>query len=182
METERTEIVDFSGEKFSNFTMPCWVVLVVIPILAILDAYLMIVYPESPYAIILSITLISIFIFYYSTVATKSPGKLRKFSISREEIELELPHTPLFIINWTEFESIVITFKKLELKPFNVYRFLFVGGKTEKKVIISLLDFHKEKINEIIQILRKYALLMKKEFSVVKESTVSGVHFIEDLS
>lgn len=181
MQSERIEIVDFSGEKFSNFTMPCWVIIVVIPIIAILDAYLMIVYPESPYAIILSIALISIFIFYYFSVATKSPGKLRKFSISREDIEVTLPYTPLFIVNWTEFERIEITLKKLELKPFNVYQFQFIGNKSEKKVIISLLDFHKEKLNEIVQVLRKYAIVMKKEFSAVKETNVSGVYLVEEL-
>ena len=101
MQSERTEIVDFSGEKFSNFTIPYWVVIIVILIIAISDAYLVIVYPESPYTIILSIVLILIFIFYYSTVATNSLGKLRKFSISYEEIEFTLPRTPRFIVNLT---------------------------------------------------------------------------------
>lgn len=182
MQSERIEIVDFSGEKFSKYTMPCWVIFLTIPIIAILDAYFMMVNPESPYAIILSIALITIFIFYYSTVATKSPGKLRIFSISREDIEITLPYTPLFIVNWTEFERIEITLKKLELKPFIVYRFQFLGKESEKKVIISLLDFHKEKLEEIVQILRKYAILMKKDFSAVKETNVSGVYLVEDLS
>ncbi|MBY8984370.1 MAG: hypothetical protein KGD65_04825 [Candidatus Lokiarchaeota archaeon] len=182
MQSERIEIVDFSGEKFSKFTMPCWVVFVVISIIAILDSYLMIVYPESPYALVLGIILISIFIYYYVSVATKSPGKLRKFSISHEDIEITLPYTPLFIVDWAEFERIKITLKKLELKPFNVYRFQFIGKESEKKVMISLLDFHKEKLEEIVQILRKYAILMKKDFSAVKETNVSGVYLVEDLS
>ena len=69
----------------------------------------------------------------------------------------------------------------MELKPFNVYQFQFIGNKSEKKVIISLLDFHKEKLNEIVQVLRKYAIVMKKEFSAVKETNVSGVYLVEEL-
>ncbi|MFW9822655.1 MAG: hypothetical protein ACFFE4_06965 [Candidatus Thorarchaeota archaeon] len=180
MESEKTEVIDFSGEKFNNFNMPCWVVIVVIPIIAIFDAILMIAFPESPYAIILSMVLILIFAFYYYSVASKSTGKLRKFVISEEEIEISLPHTPLFLVDWTEIKRIEITLKKLELKPYNVYKFNFIGENFEKKVSLSLYDFHKAKIEEIVYLMRKYSNYMKKEFSAVKETNVSGVYIVED--
>ena len=181
MESEKTEIIDFSGEKFHNFTIPCWVVIVLVPLLAILDTYLMIKFPESPLAILLSIVLILIFILYYYYVATKSPGKLRKFSISYEEIVFELPYRPQYTINWSEFEKIEVKLKILKLKPFNVYHFRFINERTEKKIIISLNDFHKSKIINILKILKEHAFMMNKEFSAIKESEVSGVHFMEDL-
>ncbi|MHA1933129.1 MAG: hypothetical protein ACW96X_11345 [Promethearchaeota archaeon] len=180
MQSDRTEIVDFSGEKFSKFTVPCWVVFLIILVIALLDSYLMIVYPQTPYALVLGIILIAIFVLYVYSVATTYPGKLRKFSISSEDIEFTMPYTPIFLVNWSEFERIEVRLKKLELKPYNVYRFQFIGKNFEKKVSISLLDFHKEKIDEIIQILKKYAILMEKEFSAVKETSVSGVNFVED--
>lgn len=181
MESEKTEIIDFSGEKFNKFTIPCWVVIVVIPFIAIIDAILMVAFPESPYAIILSLILISIFILYYYSVATKSPGKLRKFTISERGIEISLPHTPLFLVDWTEIKRIEIILNKLELKPYNVYRFKFIGKNSEKKVRLSLYDFHKAKIEEIINSLKKNSDFMEKEFSAVKETKVSGVYIVEDL-
>jgi len=180
MQNERTEIVDFSGEKFGIFTIPRWIVNVVVSLIIILDVIFFIINPKSPYTILLSIVLISILILYCYSDITKSPGKLRKFSISLDEIEVTLPDSPLFIVNWSEFEKIQITIKMLELKPFNVYKFHFIGKNSEKKVTLSLLDFHKEKVNEILKALNKFALLMEKKISVVKETNVSGVNFIED--
>ncbi|MFX1425080.1 MAG: hypothetical protein ACFFBE_01410 [Promethearchaeota archaeon] len=181
MESEKTNIVDFSGEKFHNFTVPCWVVMILVPILAILDSYLMIKFPESPFALLISLILVFIFILYYYNVATKSPGKLRKFSISCEEIVFELPHRPQYTIHWSEFEKVEVKLRELRLKPFNVYYFRFINDRIEKKFTLSLNDFHKSKIIDIVKILREYAFMMNKDFSAVKESEVSGVHFIEDL-
>ncbi|MFX1278906.1 MAG: hypothetical protein ACFFA3_05775 [Promethearchaeota archaeon] len=181
MESEKTEIIDFSGEKFHNFTMPCWIVMILVPVLAILDTYLMIRFPESPLAILLSLSLIGIFIIYYYYVATKSPGKLRKVSISYDEIVFELPHRPQYTIFWSECEKIEIKLKKLGLKPFDVYHFRFINDKADKKIILSLNDFHKSKITDILKIIKEHAYIMNKEFSAIKESEVSGVHFIEDL-
>jgi len=82
MESGTTEIIDFSGEKFSNFAIPCWVPLLLIFLIAIFDFYFMMAFSGSTIAILLSIVLIIIFFLYYSYVAAKSPGKLRKFSIS----------------------------------------------------------------------------------------------------
>ncbi len=79
MQSERIEIVDFSGETLSIFTMPCWVVIVVVPLIVILDVIIFIIYPESPYATLLSIVLISIFIFYCNSVVTNFHEKSENF-------------------------------------------------------------------------------------------------------
>ena len=181
MESDKTEIIDFSGEKFNKFEIPCWIVIVIVPTVAIFNIYLMIMIPGSSLATLLSIGLILIFIFYYYYVATKSPGKLRKVSISYEEIVVTLPHKPQFHINWSEFEKIEVKLKKLSLKPFNVYYFHFFTDTEEKKFTLSLNDFHKSKIIETMKILREHAFILKKEFCAVRETEVSGVHFIEDL-
>ncbi|KKK44326.1 hypothetical protein LCGC14_0960490 [marine sediment metagenome] len=181
MESGTTEIIDFSGEKFSNFAIPCWVPLLLIFLIAIFDFYFMMAFSGSTIAILLSIVLIIIFFLYYSYVAAKSPGKLRKFSISNDDIRILLPQKPLFSIKWSEFEKIEIRLKKLQLKPFNIYQFYFFDNLKEQKITISLNDFHIDKITEILNVMKEYAMFMKKEFSSVKETVVFGVYFIEDL-
>ncbi|MHA2006360.1 MAG: hypothetical protein ACXABO_09065 [Promethearchaeota archaeon] len=181
MGSERIEIVDFSGEKFSNLSIPCWVITVIVSIIVILEIYLTIMFPGSNTILLLSIGLIFVFILYFFYVINKSPGKLRRFSISTQDIEFTLPYNPQIIISWSDFEKIEVKLKEIDIKPFYVYHFHFLCRDSEKKVIISLLDFHKEKITEILKILKKHALLMKKEFSAVKETSVSGVYLIEEL-
>jgi len=43
MESEKTDIFDFSGEKFSKFTMPCWIIFVIVPSMAIFNIYFFLV-------------------------------------------------------------------------------------------------------------------------------------------
>jgi len=181
MESEKTDIFDFSGEKFSKFTIPCWIILVIVSSMAILNMFFMIKFPQSQIITYLSIALIIIFILYYYYVATKSPGKLRKFSISSESIEVLLPNKPIFLIYWPEFEKIEVRLKKIEFKPFNVYYFHFLHHNAEKNVSVNLDDFHRDKIIEFLKVLREFAFTMKKEFSAVKETNISGVYLVEDL-
>jgi len=181
MEREKTEIIDFSGEKFSNFAMPCWFIMVIVLSIAILNMFFMFKFPRSQIATLLSIALVIIFILYYYYVATKSPGKLRKFSISSEGIEVLLPHKPKFLIYWSGFEKIEVRLMKIGLKPFDIYFFHFFNHNTEKKVSVSLDDFHRDKIIEFLKVLREYAFVMRKEFSAVKQTNISGVYLVEDL-
>ncbi len=92
MESEKTDIIDFSVEKFCNFIIPCWAIMVIVSSIGILNMFFMIRFPESQIVTLLSIALVIIFISYYYYVATNSPGKLRKFSISNEGIEVLLPN------------------------------------------------------------------------------------------
>ena len=181
MESEKKEIFDFSGEKFNKLTIPCWSIFVIVLLIAGLNLFLMVLFPESQIATYISVGLIVIFILYFFYIATKSPGKLRKFSISRKNIKILLPYKPEFLIYWIDFEKIEIRLKIFEFKPFLIYNLHFLSHNSEKKVSISLNDFHKDKIIEFLRILRKYAHIMEKEFIAVKETNISGIYFVEDL-
>ncbi|MFX0081027.1 MAG: hypothetical protein ACFE94_04665 [Candidatus Hodarchaeota archaeon] len=181
MEIEKKDIFDFSGENFSKLTISCKIIFVIILSIASLNIVLMVAFPESQITTYVSIGLIVIFILYYYYVATKSPGKLRKFSISSECIEILIPYRTNFLIYWGEFEKIEVRLKIVEFKPFMVYNFHFFNHKSEKKVSVSLYDFHKDKIIEFLKILREYAYNMEKEFIAVKETKISGVYLVEDL-
>ncbi|MFW9878332.1 MAG: hypothetical protein ACFFG0_35060 [Candidatus Thorarchaeota archaeon] len=181
MEREKTEIIDFSGEKFNKFTIPNWIIVIIVFSLAVLNMFSMIIFSKSQIVIYLSIALTIIFILYYCFVISNSTGKLRKFSVSSECIEVLLPNRPIFITYWSEFEKIEVKLNIIQFKPFNVYYFHFLHLNTEKKVSVSLNDFHRAKISEFLKILRKYANIMNKEFLAVKETNISGVYLIEDM-
>ncbi|MHA1986485.1 MAG: hypothetical protein ACW98D_07600 [Promethearchaeota archaeon] len=180
MQSERTEVVDFSGEKFGILNIPCGVSFGIILIIVSVFTYLIIIFPNSPFVLILTLISFSIFFSYYYSVSSKSTGKLRRFSISFENIDFTLPDNPFFIVSWSEFEKIEVAITTFELKPYYAFRFQFTSNNSEKEVTISLRDFHKEKIKEILHTLREYAIMMGKKLSIVKETNVSGVSFIED--
>jgi hypothetical protein len=181
MESEKKEIYDFSGEEFKKLTIPCWFIFVMVLLIAFLNIFSMVLFPASQIVTYISLGLIVIFIMYYFYIVTKSPGKLRKFSISRKSIEILIPYKHKFLIYWVDFEKIEIRLKILKFKPFLVYNLHFISHNSEKKVSISLNDFHKGKIIEFLRILREYAYFMEKEFKAVKENNVSGIYLVENL-
>jgi hypothetical protein len=181
MESRKTEITDISGEEFSKFTLPCLPILLLGIVLAIVDMYFIISFPTSAIGPLLSAIIIAIFILYYYYVASKSLGKLRKFSISDDEIEIIVPNEPYFTIKWDEFDKIEVKLNEIDLRPYIVYHIHFIHQKIERTVKLSLDDFHKEKLKEILRELKKHALLNNKNFSAVKESFISGVYIVEEL-
>ena len=181
IEPDYDEIIDFSGEKFSKVSIPCSVGLIIIFIVAFINIILMILFPESYLSMYISLIVVGVFLLYYSYIATKNPGKLRKFSISNEDIQLLLPHLPLFTIKWAELDKIEIRLRKFDFKPFLRYDIHFIDQESEKVCNISMLDFHKEKIDQILLLLKHYAIRMKKDFVAVKETNVSGVILVENL-
>jgi len=181
MDSDNIEVVDFSGEKFHNFTIPCSLVMFVISILIILIVIFTFLIPGAFITTLLSLGIIFIFISYYYYVVTKAPGRLRKFSISNYEIEILLPREPKFRISWFEIEKIEVRLKKLEVNPYVIYQLLFIQNDSEKRFNLTLNDFPKEKINEILTYLKEFTRLKKKEFNAVKETNVSGIILIEDL-
>jgi hypothetical protein len=120
MNSRKTEITDISGEEFSKFSVPCWLIILLIVVLAMIDMYFIITFPTSAIGPLLSAILIGVFIVYYFYVASKSTGKLRKISISDEEIEIVLPNEPHFIIKWDDFEEIKVILNEIELRPYLV--------------------------------------------------------------
>lgn len=178
---EKVEIIDFSGEKFNNISIPCSVGVVIVIIVASINFLVMFLFPGSYVSIYVSLVIIIAFVLYYSYLLTQNSGKIRKFSISNEKIELFLPNVPLFTIMWPELKKIEIRLRKLDFKPFYRYELHFITQKSEKMCNISMLDFHKEKIDQILLLLKQYAQKMKKEFTAVKETKISGVILVENL-
>jgi len=181
MELEKDEVIDFSGEKFSSFSIPCPVGLFIMFFVAIVNMIIMVTFPGTFFSIYISLGIIVVFVLYYSYVLTQNPGKIRKFSISVVEIEITLPNIPIFTIKWTEFEKIEIRMKKLEFKPFCRYEFHFINQEADKMLDVNLFHFQKEKIDQILQLLKDYSNRMNKEFKAVQETIVSGIIEVEDL-
>jgi hypothetical protein len=175
MELEKDEIIDFTGENFNKYSMSCSAGLLMILLIAVVNICLMFLFPGTDISTYISIGIIVIFVLYYSFTITKNPGKIRKFSISTEEIEILLPNTPYFRISWSEFEELEITMRKFSYKPYCRYEFHFINQDTEKNIDVSLFDFHKEKIDEILVLLKNYSIKMKKKFKAIKETNVSGI-------
>ncbi|TFG24957.1 MAG: hypothetical protein EU533_01585 [Promethearchaeota archaeon] len=123
--------------------------------------------------------LIIIILFISSSLSTR--GMLRKFSISNLAIEFFLPSQDQFTIYWNDFNKINVTLKILDIKPFNIYNIKFIGGAQEKVINIGLQDFQKEKLKEILNLLKFHAKIHKKQFKATKEKIVSGIYIVEDL-
>jgi len=179
---EKIEIIDFSGEKFHNLSVPCPLVLLLVIVLAIINGILLVMYPRSFGTTLISLFIILVLVLSYYNIAVKNPGKLRKFSISDNGIEIKVPQHPLFSVKWSEFEKIEIRLKKFDLKPYYAYQFYFITDDSENKFNLSLADFHKEKIQNILKILKDFAVQKGKEFFSFRETESSGVFFADDLN
>ncbi|MFX1502218.1 MAG: hypothetical protein ACFFDH_14745 [Promethearchaeota archaeon] len=180
MESKKVEIIDFSGEKFTKISIPCSVSLVLILILIILNLFLTFLFPRSSISIFVSLIIIFVYCMYYSSILNKNPG-IRKFSISLEEIEIIVPKMPEFLISSLDFEKLEIRLKKLKYKPFLIYELHFIQKNSERVVNLSLFEFSKEKLDQILRLLKDYIIRMGKQFTAVKETWVSGVVLVENL-
>ena len=175
MELEKDEVIDFSGENFNKYSIPCSVGLLIILSIALVNLFMLFLFPGTYISIYISLGLIFIFVLYYSYILIRNPGKLRKFSISNEQIEILLPNIPYFRIGWSEFEELEIRMRKFSYKPYCRYEFHFINRDSDNTIDLSLFDFNKEKIGEILVLLKKYATKMKKNFKAIKETNISGV-------
>ena len=180
MEQEKDEIIDFSGEDFKKYSIPCSVGLSIILIMTLVNVFSLILFPGTYISTWISLTIITILVLYYSFLLTENPGKIRKFSISNEEIELIVTNKPYFRIFWTEFRELEIIMKNLNYKPFCVYEIHFINQDSDKSLYLSVFDFHKEKIDQILLLLKNYATRMNKKFNTFKETNISGVILRED--
>ncbi len=137
------------------------------------------------FKMILAVTIIWIVIGFTMIPIYKKliPGtsKLRKFYISDKLIKISIPPRPLFQVQWSEFDII-----KLKSKPY-----MHLTGGTprypvKRAVLTNELNFigknyHKtfelmvgkdfiEKIPEIFDLLKKYAIKMNKEFIELEDT------------
>jgi len=172
---DKVEIIDYFGEKFNKRSVPCSLVLILLLILALINIFIMVIYPDTYFSLYITLIIVVASLMYYSYIASKNPGKIRKFSISSENIEIILPRTPLFLIFWSEFEKLEITKREFNYKPFYRYEFHFIHDDSERVVNISLLDFQKINLEKILVLLKNFANIMKKNFVAIKETNISGV-------
>jgi hypothetical protein len=180
MELEKDEVIDFSGETFNKKSIPCSIGLIMILLVALTNLCLMYIFPGTYISTYISLAIIIVFVLYYYYILTQNPGKIRKFTVSVEEIEILLPTTPYFNICWTEFENIEIRMRKFSYKPYCRYGLHFINQNSERSISLSLSDFHKEKIDQILILLKDYAGRMKKKFTAVKETNISGIIQVEN--
>lgn len=180
MKSDKVEIVDFSGEKFNKISIPCSICLLFIGLLSSLNIYLMFLFPGTLIGVGASLIIVFIFGLYYSYILTRNPG-IRKFLICNEKIEILIPKTPLFLIYWSEFNKLEIKLRKFNYKPFHIYELHFVQQNSDRTFKLSLLEFPKQKINQILRLLKEYAKRMGKQFNALKETNISGVVLVENL-
>lgn len=181
VESDRIEIIEFSGEQFSKHTFPCSVLLILSFLLAVINFTLTFLFPRTLISTFLSLGIIAIFLFYYYYGAPKNPGKIRKYILSSEEIEISIPEKPLFLITWAEFEEIEVRLKSLNFEPYFKYEFHFINGKSEKTFSFSLWDFSKKRADQILVLTKNYVTKLGKIFTAVKEIEISGIYQVENL-
>ncbi|MFX0136303.1 MAG: hypothetical protein ACFFDN_21865 [Candidatus Hodarchaeota archaeon] len=180
MESDNIDIIDFSGEKFNKISIPCSVSLFLILLLVLLNLFLSILFPWTFISIFTSLIIILIFGLYYYYVMSKNPG-IRKFSISTEKIEIIIPKLHPFLIFWSDFNKIEIKLKKFNYEPFYIYELHFIHQNSDKSFNLSLSEFPKEKINQILLLLKNYAKRIGKQFTATQETWISGVYLVENL-
>ena len=173
MESDKVEIIDFSGEKYTKISIPCSVSFILILFLVILNMFLIFLFPGTFVSFFVSLIMFFIYCMYYSYTLTKNPG-IRKFSISLEEIEIIIPKMPVFLISRSEFKKLEIRLRKIDIKPFFIYTLHFINLNSERTFKLSLSEFSKEKIEQIMKLLKNYVKRMGKQFSAVKETWISG--------
>ena len=181
-EPDKVEIIDLSGEDFKTYSIPCSISVLIVIIIGSINILMIFLFPGSYTSIFISIAVITGFIVYYCYFYSHNTGKIRKFTISNESIEIILPNISPFKINWSRFDKIEVRVRKLDFKPFYRYEFHFIYKESDINCNISLLDFHKEKLDQILLLLKEYAIRMKKEFNAFKETNVSGVILVENLN
>lgn len=180
MAQEKEEIIDFFGKGFNKYSILCSVGLLIILIMTLVNVISLILFPRSFISTYISLAIIGAFFVYYSYLLTKNPGKIRKFSISYQEIEMILPNKPYFRINWNEFSELEVIIKEFNYKPFRMYEFHFINQNSYKSFYLTASDFHKEKIIQILSLLKEYAKRMKKKYKSFKETNISGVFLREN--
>ncbi len=123
------------------------------------------------YLIILWIV-IGLIIFMFYRLFLKGTSELRKFIVNDNFIEIIVPPRPIFHVDWIDIDKIELSlkpYKKLMIhnypdKYIYIHELNFIGKNYNQTFgILGGRDFDK-KLNEIFDLLEKYAIKMKKEF------------------
>jgi len=179
-EEDGIEIIDFRGEKLSLLNIRYSTIFIITVILALIGYFIFLGLVPFPMEVYVVLGILIVIILVISS-ALSTRGMLRKFSISNLTIEIFLPAMEQFTVYWNDFDKIHVALKILDVKPFNIYNIKFIGGSQEKVINVGLQDFKKEKLIEILSLLKFYAKIHKKQFKATKEKIVSGIYIVEDL-
>ena len=115
---------------------------------------------------------IGLIIFMFYRQFLKGTSELRKFIVNENFIEIIVPPRPLFHVDWIDIDIIELSlkpYKKLMIhnypdKYIYIHELNFIGKDYNQTFgILGGRDFGK-KLNEIFDLLEKYAIKMKKEF------------------
>lgn len=118
------------------------------------------------------------FTFYLYRKFLKGTSELRKFIINEKFIQIIVPPKPMFQVNWNQIDKIEVSLQPYMKYP-NIYtknsiiptrKYLFINelkfiGKNYNQTfqILGGRDFN-IKLNEIFDLVEKYAIKLNKEF------------------
>ncbi|MHA1146721.1 MAG: hypothetical protein ACTSR8_00585 [Promethearchaeota archaeon] len=105
------------------------------------------------------------FLYEYSIFKDK-----RKIIISEDQILIKIPNHPLFQLFWDNFNTLVIKQKKKEprIRKYSGFKLKFIKETVIQSIEISeYLHFKKERLEEIIKILRNKAKQNGKEVNLI---------------
>ncbi|MHA1671247.1 MAG: hypothetical protein ACTSV5_11830 [Promethearchaeota archaeon] len=179
-EEAKFEIIDFSGERMSFFTLQCSTVMIVCMVLTIIG-FLFYVFYLSIFALFTSIGIIIVFLLYGSMYIFGNHGMLRKFTIFESKIEILLPRRKSFLIKWTQIDEIKVRLNILNVNPFQFYEIIFLSKNRQYKINLDLKDFKRENLMKILEMLKLETVGRKKKFSATKEEIISGIYLVDDL-
>ena len=119
------------------------------------------------------------FTFYLYRKFLKGTSELRKFIINEKFIQIIVPPKPMFQVNWNQIDKIEVSLQPYMKYP-NIYtknsiiptrKYLFINelkfsGKNYNQTfqILGGRDFN-IKLNEIFDLVEKYAIKLNKEFN-----------------
>ncbi|MFW9943099.1 MAG: hypothetical protein ACFFFT_18825 [Candidatus Thorarchaeota archaeon] len=117
------------------------------------------------FIMLIIVVVVIIFMLFYVKRLTPSASKVRRFIVTDDKIEIDVPHKPYFQINWSEFESIEINriLRGYAETTRTFYTFNFIG-KNGKSILLEGGKDFKNIYKRIIPPLEEIALSKGKRF------------------
>jgi len=172
------EIIAFSGERMSLFSLQYFTIFLICIFLIIIGWIFYIIFFPSLVAPSISFGILIIFLIFS---ISGNQGMLRKFTITETTIEILLPKRNPFTIRWAQIDEIKVRLKILNVNPFQFYEITFLGEKEQIKIYLNLKDFERANLMKILKALKIETNARNKKFSATKEEIVSGIYLISDL-
>ena len=138
----------------------CFLVVISVVVIPILS-------PQKMLIAYFIIWTLSSMIIFMTIIALRGFTKIRLFSISKLGIVIDVPHKPVFYINWTDFEAIevkkeLMLFSKVKREYFNI---IFKSNLIERNFRLELgIDFKLKTIEEILSAIKNSAKKLNKTY------------------